>query len=256
MKYLALLLLAVWLGASPSSARAEISSAHQQEAASAFEALDALVRQTREQGDLPRWSNPAHAQVLARLWNVEATLGSPPYLASDMPALFTIAEKAGAVFKTYLLFSPKSDIAPDTAANSAEYQDEITRAAAYMTKVFAVQLEATSDFVATLPPAQMNGSRREGLRRVRLGIMEQVSGFTLMLRSPGLRSENRILLLDALNGSSGPLTKAISLADRAAMMAQIDAALPSLSEAERDKALTLKAAFASQDCTGLCALER
>ncbi|CDZ64312.1 hypothetical protein [Neorhizobium galegae] len=50
------------------SVRAEVSIASQNEAATAFQRLDDLPRQTRALGDLPRWSNPEHAKVLGRFW--------------------------------------------------------------------------------------------------------------------------------------------------------------------------------------------
>ena len=249
------LLLPVWLGMSPSPGRAEVSSANQAEAASAFQALDALARQTRARGEFPRWSNPDQARVLARIWDAEATLGAPPYRSSDIPALLAAGERAGAVYKTYLLFAPQTGSVPDTAANTFMFQDEITRAGAYLLQVQVAQLEAATDFVGTLPPDQMNETRRKGVRMMRLGAVQQITGLTLMLRSPELRPENRGLLLDALGASVAKLAAATPITDRTAMMAQIDAVLPSLSAGERDKAKALTSALGNRDCTGLCALE-
>ena len=247
------LVLALWLGVAPASA--DIAPAHQAEAASAYQAVDALARRTRAQGALPRWSNPEDAKVLGRFWDVRATLGTPPYRGADIPALLAIGERAGTVYKTYFLFAPQGGAVPDTAANSLEYQDEIARAGAYQLQVQAASFEAVADFARTLPADQMNETRRQGVRMIRLGAVQHVTGLTLMLRSPGLRPENRAVLLDALVETAARLAAATTIADRAAMTAQIDAVVPSLSGAERSKAETLKAAFARQDCAGLCALD-
>lgn len=214
-----------------------------------------MARQTRAAGDLPRWSNPEHAKVLARFWDVPATLGTPPYRSTDVPALLPIGDWAGAIFKTYILFAPQTGTVPDTAANTAKYQDEMARAAAYVLRVQAAGFEAITDFVKTLPAAEMNEARRAGLRKIRLGINEMITGMVLVLRSPDLRSENRAILLDALDGSAVTLAGAASLADRAAVAAQIDTALPVLTGPERAKALAVKAAFESKECVGLCAVE-
>lgn len=251
---LSALLLAVWLGASP-SARAEVSSENQAASNAAFQALDALARQTRAQGDLPRWSKPEQAEVLGRFWDARATLGAPPYRSADVPALLTIGDRAVAVFKTYALFTPKDGTLPDTAANTAEYQDEIVRAGNYVLQAQAAAFEAITDFIKTLPADQMNEARRSGLRQMRLGVTEQITSITLMLRSPGIRPENRDLLLDALGGVAAKLAEATSPADRAAMAAQIDAIMPSLTEPERAKAQALKSAYTQQSCTGLCAID-
>ncbi|WP_090709542.1 MULTISPECIES: hypothetical protein [unclassified Beijerinckia] len=249
------LLLALWFGLAPSVAQADVSASNQNEAASAFQAVDALTRQTRAQGDLPRWSNPEHAKVLGRFWDVKATLGTPPYRSADVPALLPIGHRAGALYKTYVLFAPQAGTVPDTAANTAKYQDEIARAGAYLLRVQAVGLEAIADFVETLPAAQMNAARRDGLSKLRLGINEMVTGIVLMLRSPDLRSENRGLLLDALGEGAATLAASTPPADRTALIAQIDTVLPGLSAPEREKALALKAAFERKACVGLCAVE-
>ncbi|MCZ4075478.1 hypothetical protein [Agrobacterium sp. LMR679] len=250
------LLLLSWFGAMPLVAKADVSSANQNRSAAAFQGLDTLARETRAQGDLPRLSNPAHAKVLDRLWNVEATLGRQPYRSADVPALIAIGANAGAVLKTYALFTPQNGSLPDTAANTFKYQDEIARAGAYLLHVHAAQLEAITDFIAVLPADQMNKARRDGLRQMRLGIMEQFTGLTLMLRSPNLRSENRLILLNAFNASAIPVVAATSLADRTAMATQIDTILPELSGLEREKAQALKSLFMNQNCGGLCAMDQ
>lgn len=249
------LLLALWFGLSPSAGQADVSAANQNEAASAFQAVDALARQTRGAGDLPRWSNPEHAKVLGRFWDVKATLGAPPYRSADVPALLAIADKAGALYKSYVLFAPQPGALPNTAANTSKYQDEVARAAAYLLHVLAAELEAITDFVQTLPAAQMNEARRAGLRQMRLGINEIVTSVTLMLRSPGLRPENRIILLDTFSDTAEALAASAAPADRTALIAQIDVVLPGLSVPEREKALAFKAVFERKECVGLCAVE-
>lgn len=249
-------LLAFLFSMSPSLVRADVSPANQKEAESAFRALDALARRTRAQGDLPRWSNPEHAGVLGRFWDVEITLGAPPYRSADIPALLAIGERAAAVYKTYVLFTPQNGSLPDTAANTFKYQNEIARAGAYQLRVQAAGIDAIADLLTTLPADQMNEARRTGLRQLRLGIMEYVTGMTLMLRSPDLRPENRTLVLDALSDTAARWAAAATPTDRVAMATQIDAVLPSLSGPALDKAQALKSAFARQDCAGLCAIDR
>lgn len=249
------LALAVRLSFLPSWARAEISPANQKEAATAFQAVDALARQTRAAGDLPHWSNPEHAKVLGRFWDARATLGVQPYRSTDVPALLDIGDRAGALNKTYVLFAPQAGAVPDTAANILKYQDEIVRAVAYLFRAHAAGSEAIADFIKTLPADQMNKARRDGLIKMGLGINEMVTGNVLMLRSPGLRPDNSALLLDALVDTAATFAATFSPIERAAMLAQLDTALPSLTAPERKKVLSIKAAFARQNCAGLCAIE-
>lgn len=217
--------------------------------------MDGLARQTRAHGDLPRWSNPDHAKVLARFWDVEATLGTPPYISADLPALLAAADRAGALYKTYVLFTPQSGAVPDTAANTSKYQDEIARAAAYLLRVQAAELEAIADFVKTLPAAEMTEPRRAGLRQMHLGINEMVTGAVLMLRSPDLHTANRDILLNTLADIAVTMSASTPPADRAVMIAQIEAILPVLAGPAQENALAFKSAFERKECTGLCAVE-
>ncbi|WP_349961591.1 hypothetical protein [Rhizobium sp. ZPR3] len=232
-----------------------MSPSNQAEAAASYQELDALARQTRAHGDLPRWSISDHAKVLERFWNVTATLGSPPYTSSDVPALLTIGDRASALYKTYLLFAPQPGTLPDTAANTSKYQDEVSRAAAYLLKVQAAELEAMSDFVSTLPAAEMTAPRRAGLQQVRLGINEMMTSVTLMVRSPGLNPANRGILLSALADNASVMAASTPRADRAALVAQTEAILPALTGPERAKALMFKSTFEHGECGVLCALE-
>lgn len=248
------LLIAISLGLLPSSGFADVSSSSQNEAAASFQALDALARRTRAQGDLPRWSIPDHAKVLGRFWDVKATLGTPPYKSADVPALLAIADRAGALYKTYVLFAPQAGSLPDTASNTSKYQDEISRAAAYLLRVQTAELEAITDFARTLPTAEMTAPRRAGLQQMRLGINEMITNVIQMVRSPGLSPVNQDILLSTLGDSAEVMAASTPRADRAAVIAQIAAALPGLTGPQQEKALAFKSAFERNECTALCAL--
>lgn len=250
-----ILLIAIWLGLLPSSSFADVSSSNQNEAAASYQALDALARQTRTQGDLPRWSIPAHAKILGRFWDVTATLGAEPYTSADVPALLAIADRAGALYKTYVLFAPQPGTLPDTASNTSKYQDEISRAAAYLIRVQTAELEAISDFIKTLPAAEMTAPRRAGLQQMHLGINEMITNVILMVRSPGLRPVNRDILLSTLGDSAKVMAESTPRADKAALIAQIGTILPVLTGPQLEKALAIKSAFENSECAALCALE-
>lgn len=240
---------------SPGPSFADVSSSNQAEAAASFQAVDALARQTRARGDLPRWSSRQEAAVLKRFWDVPKTLGASPYTSNDVPALLTIADRAGALYKTYLLFSPQAGALPDTTSNTAKYQDEISRAVAYLLRVQSAELEAMTDFVKALPAADMNAARRAGMKQVHLGINEMITNAILMIRSPGLQTANRDILLAALQDSANLMAASTPKADRMALVAQIDTIIPALDDQQRPKALAVKSAFEQSACSPLCALD-
>lgn len=247
-------LVAIWLGAVPSNCLAEVSAQNRAASASAFEALDDLARQTRAQGDLPRWSNPEHAKALGSFWNSNATLGAAPYSSADMPALLEIGDRASALYKTYLFATTQPGAIPDTAANTFKYQDEVARAFSYLLQVQVAQLEAITDFVQMLPEDAMTEPRMAGLQQMRLGFNETVTGLILMLRSQGLRSENRGILIDVLSDGANTIATSMPTADRAAIIAQIQTVLPALSKGERQRLKAVQAAFEGRECGTLCAL--
>ena len=249
------LFLSLCFCASAIPANAGVSTANRQEQASAFAALDARARETLQSGHLPRWSDPEDAPLLARLLNQEKTLGTGPYTAADVPLLLEISDTNVLAFKSYLMFTPKPGTVPDTAANTALYQDEVSRLAAYQIAATGALAEAIDDFVAKLPKAEMSQVRLDGLRQMRLGLLQQVNGVTLMVRSPGLKPENRGLLLNALAENAARIASAATPADRTSMVALTDTLLPDLSGDDKSKALAVKQAFAQTTCEGLCKID-
>ncbi len=221
----------------------------------AFADLDALARTTRAVGDLPRWSNPDHAKVLARVWDASAILGAPPYGSADIEPLMTIGDAEIAVYKTYAFFSPSPTALPDTARNGGVYQNEIARSGAFLVRLFAAELAAVADFFGKLKPEEVNDVRRRGLQTMRLGMTELVSGAALFLRSPGLRPENRAVLVESFAESGQALADGMTPTDRAAMMAQVDTIMPSLTELERARLGVFRLALAGRSCTGLCSVD-
>lgn len=250
-----LCLLTLMLASWGSTARAEMPVDAQAVADAAYEHIVALAKQTREKGTMPQWSDPAGQAALSKLWDEPAILGKPPYFAKDVPVLLAIAVKEGSVLKSYVLFSAKAGTPPDFAANSVNYQDEIARASAFMIRVIGAELPAFSDFMINLKPEQVTETRLKGVRQFRLGILQEVSGASAMVRSPELKPENRAAIIAALADSSDALAAASPPADRDAMIRTIAPALPSLTADETTEIARFDRAMKRTDCTGLCAVK-
>ena len=216
--------------------------------------IDALARQTRRSGTLPRWSDAAQRAVLARFWDEDALLGRPPHRSAEVSALIGIGESHAALLKTYLLFARKSGDLPDMAANGFEFQDEIARAMAFELAVMAATVPALEDFVAGLPAAEMTAIRRQGLRQMRLGFSGAIAGMALFARSPGLSEANSDIVAGALARHAAPLARTFELSDRRAGAANAAAALPALAANARANMEAFIAAMSRTDCEGLCAI--
>ncbi|MDR6873117.1 hypothetical protein J2Y55_004141 [Bosea sp. BE125] len=248
-------MLASLLGAPGWKAWAEVPASGPAQLNAAFSAMDALTRQRRASGTLPRWSDPADAKVLAALWDAPIILGRPPYASNDIPLLLDILAKETQILKTYALFSADPARQPDTARNAMLFQDEITRSHVFLIKVIAAAMPAVADFITRLKPDEMNDARRQGLRMMRLGFLEIVNAATLALRSPGLTPENQRALANGLAENAAALAKGTTRGDRLALVATVQSALPALSPAVQAPLKDVVAALSVNSCEGLCGLE-
>lgn len=252
---IALLAAAMTAFTAGAAARAEVPPSAPAELSAASAAFDTLVRETRARGTLPRLAVPGEAAVLERLWDAAALLGRPPYGTADVPKLLAIVERQSNVIKTYALFSPDPAAAPDTARNVALFQDEIARAQAFLIMVFGAAAPALNDLVSRLPSGQLDEARRQGLRQMRLGILEYVSGIVLALRSPSLKPANRLLVTQAFADNAAALAALVSGDDRTALSAAMITALPSLTGEAQAAAKRFIATMQEAPCNGLCALQ-
>lgn len=245
----------VGLGAFVGAARAEVPPGGVATLAAAAARFEAAVRARPAGRDLPRWSRPDDAPLLAALWDERAILGAPPYRAADVPKLIEINGRQIEVYKAYLLFAPSAEARPDLDRNAGTYQDEIARSAAFMVATVAATLPALSDFASSLKPDDMTPVRRDGVRKVHLGITQIVTGFALLLRSPGFRPENRAIVIESFAVHADALAAGTARKDKAAMIAQLDATLSSLDPTERARIELFRAALLRGDCDAVCALE-
>ncbi len=231
----------------PATAKAEL--------AAAFADLDAVAWETRQAGDLPRWSDPAASRILERLWNVPAILGGPPYVAADVPVLLDLAERENAVYKSYALFVAKPGTLPNTAINTYRFQDEIARATAFLLHLQAAEVQALEAFWSSLPPEDRTPVRRAGAAQLRAGLVEFLTGSLIVLRAPSLRADNRAILTDELARTADVIARALPQLDRAAVGAQATATGAALSPEDRARLAPFTAALSRADCTGLCGIE-
>lgn len=216
--------------------------------------LDALARQTRQAGDLPRWSDPEGARVLGRVWNLRTILGAPPYVAADTPMLLDIFDRQNAVYKTYLLFTAVPGELPDTAVNTIRYQDELVRAASVILHVFAAEVDALAAFWTSLPDEARTPTRRAGAQQAQAGLVEFVTGVMTVLRVPNLKPDSRRILTQTLDETGDAIARALTQPDRLGLSAQITAAEAAQSPEGRGQLAPFVTALARTDCTGVCAI--
>ncbi len=220
----------------------------------AFGKLDEKAGRSRVIGTLPRWFVPEDRALLEQMWSVPGVLGAAPYGAQDMPALINIRDRENVLLNSYLLFAPKPSEEPDRKKNAIQFQDEIVRGEAFAAHLSAVMLTALGDFAAQIKPEQMTDQRREGLKQLRLDIVEQAQAAALVLRTPGLSLDNRKLLVDALADSADEIAAGSTRFDRDGFSAIATSVEATLSPAEKERMESFADAMDRQDCKGLCDL--
>lgn len=235
------------------AARAEVPVNGANYSDAAVEAVESLMRVERKSG-LPRLSDKVDGKIIEDAWNEAAILGTPPYGANDLQQLLRIVQRQSRLLQAYTLYAPNRG-KPDIARNAAEYQDEISRSQAFLIKAAAASLEAIADFMSQLPPDAKTEARLQGVRQMRLGLQEIVSGMALGLRSPALSEANQILLAKALSDSAPRIIAGLSPEDRNALVANLKAAQPALKPAAQKPIADVIAAAGSAPCEDLCAVK-
>ena len=236
--------------ACPAGADIPAGSVPQVEAA--YAAFAARAKEAQAHGGMPRWSLPEDHDVLAHLLD-PALLGRPPYGEKDLAAMDAIASRARAVYATYLGFARDAPNPQAMEEKALASQDELLHLDAFFIRLEAVELAALADFVAHLKPEQLTEVRLDGLRQMRLGILQMIAG-ALTMGGDAVRPENRELLLDALADSAEPIAAGIPIATRVQMADAVRNVFASMPPADQARVQTFLKAMASTQCSGLCTL--
>lgn len=238
--------------ACPAPAGADIPAGSVARADAAYAAFEARAREAQAHGGMPRWSIPEDREVLARLLD-PALLGTPPYGEKDLAAMDAIATKARAVYGDYLGFARKASTQQEVDENALASQDELLRLDAFFIRLEAVEMTALADLVAHLKPEQLTEVRLNGLRQMRLGILQLIGG-ALMMGQANVRPENRELILEALADNAEPIAAGIPVATRVQIADAVRAVFASMPPADQPRVQTVLKAMAGTQCSGLCAL--
>lgn len=246
----AALVLAMLAGPEPAGADIPAGSVAQVDAA--YAAFEARAKEARAHGGMPRWSIPEDRDVLARLLD-PALLGAPPYGEKDLVAMNAIATKARAVYGEYLAFARNAPTQQEVEENALASQDELLRLDAFFIRLEAVELTALADFVTHLKPEQLTEARLDGLRQMRLGVLQMIGG-ALMMGQANVRPENRELILDALADNAEPIAAGIPIATRVQLAEAVRNVFASMPPADQPRVQTVLKAMAGTQCSGLCPL--
>jgi hypothetical protein len=235
------------------AARAEVPANGKAYLDAAFASVESLFKLYDGKPTLPRLSDPVDGKVLADLWNAPAILGKPPYGAADLPVLLDIIQKQSRILQAYALFSPQPGRKEaDQAANTIEFQDELTRTRVFLLQAVGGALSAINDFSAKLKEEDKTEARARGLREMRLGLQEIVVGPALALRAPGLRDANRLLIAQAFADNAAGIAAALAPPDRNALVGALQGVSASLKPDAQKAIADFVSGVAAAPCEGFC----
>lgn len=238
------------------AARAEVPANGSAYIDASVAAVESMINASPGKPKLPRLADPVEGKVLDDVWNDAAILGKGPYSGADIPALLNIVQKQTRILQAYTLYSPDPGKAPpDTARNTAEYQDELARSHAFLLKAVAASLQAINDFGAHLSKDEKTESRFDGIRQMRLGLQEIVTGVALALRNPALSEANQTLLARGLADNAADIVAGIAPADRTALVTALQASQPALKPNAKKAVEQFVATAQKASCDGLCRLQ-
>ena len=236
----------------PGPAGADIPAGSVSQVDAAFAAFEARAKEAQAHGGMPRWSVPEDRDVLARMLD-PALLGAPPYSRKDLAAMDAIAGKARAVYGAYLGFARDAPTPEAMEEKALASQDELLHLDAFFIALEGAELTALADFVAHLKPGELTEVRLDGLRQMRLGILQTIAG-ALAMSSDAVRPENRELLLAALADNAEPIAAALPITTRAQLADAVRNVFASMPPADQARVQSFLKAMASTQCSGLCTL--
>ncbi len=235
------------------AARAEVPPNGSAYMDAAFASVESMIKASEGRASPPRLADPVEGKVLADVWDVPAILGKKPYTDADIPALLNIVQKQTRILQTYTLFSLNRK-PPDTAKNVVEFQDELTRTHAFLLKAVAASLQAINSFGAHLQVDEKTDARFQGIRQMRLGLLEIVAGAPLALRNPGLTPPNQLMLARSLAENAADIAAGIAPADRQALVTSLQAIQPALKPDAKKAVGEFIQTISAAACEGLCRL--
>ncbi|MER8705455.1 hypothetical protein NKH49_07750 [Mesorhizobium sp. M1088] len=178
-----------------------------------FAKFDELLQQRRIEGKLPNLEDPTDWDLLHKIWDGEALIGSPPYDEGDLEALSFVMDRSGSLLALYSQNSP------------LPLQDEATQTFALLIRAAAASQIAFNDFLAHQPNAaemlRANGAKARG------GIEKMFRGASIFLADPALKEGNKIVLVESLRADGPYLAQSISPDHRRAL---IDLFVPSVGQ--------------------------
>jgi hypothetical protein len=211
---------------------------------------------------------PEAKNLIQRLSDEGRMLSGPPYTATNLGTILEICEVVNKASVSLLLFEAKAQIDPKAnpeqvnaalmplmKGNSLQFQNELKELQPFLLRCLAKQIPAISQFMASLQPEEITEVRRNGLARMRLGVLQVFAGAFDAVNDAQYKADYRLALLSALAETADIFVTITQLSVRKQIA---DAAAESARGANSPFKVYLErvsVAFRDQSCGVLCSMQ-
>ncbi len=136
--------------------------------------------------------------------------------------------------------------------NALRFQDEVVLLTNRLIQCQSVHIPALTSFFEGLPAEQRTETRLQGLRQMRRGQAQMISGVLITVHDPAVRPENRLRALGALQRHVGLFVAAMPLAERAALLQGLTPLLTTGDAASAEGRQAVRRALQNDSCARLC----
>lgn len=226
--------------------------------------LSTLIAQAEAVGGPKALHTAKEMDLVRRFADEDRMLGEP---VGDLAAIGDICGLANRISVSLMLFGAKARIDPhatpeQTTAvlvplmqeNSLQFQGELEEVQPFVLRCMAKQIPALESFVAGLKPDQMTDVRRDGLSKMRSGLLGVFTGTFNAVPDQRYQASYRLALATALDESAGEFVKLTQVPARKPIAdgaAQVAVSMPS---PYKEHLQSIASAFGNQACGALCSV--
>ena len=230
--------------------------------------LLALIKDAESARKADALRTPEAKNLIQRLSDESRMLNGLPYAATNLGTIIDICEVVNRASVSLMLFDAKEQIDPkanpeQTSAalvplmqrNILQFQNELKELQPFLLRCLAKQIPAISEFIASLKPEEITEVRRNGLARMRFGVLQVFGGAFNAVNDEQYKPDYRLALLSALAETADVFVTITQLSVRKQMA---DAAAESARRANPPYKAHLERVsviFRDQSCGILCSIQ-
>lgn len=205
----------------------------------------------------PSESDPQVSADLAAIRTAWTALGTADFPVSFPETMSTVCSPLNDLTKRYLVAGLNTaDITGSNnlaaARNGYRYQSVVVPLFAFAYKCVALIMPDINAFWESLPEAERTPTRLAGIRKLRQGVIDMVLGAAHTPTEAGYTLANRRINADALAQFTGGLVAALTLEQRAWLLAEVNRSSPGLAKAWPKQYAKFRQALLNRTCQTLC----